>query len=152
MQMQMPFFPSLTKLVNANLGFYELDDFVYYLHNGSPIYCHHKESVSSYRYICGNLVFNRLCSAAELARALGVNKRNIERYARAIKDNGTDHYFHKKDRRGQCHKMTSDVLEKAQQLLDSGKSQLKTAKELGISESSIRYHLRKGTLKKKLTR
>jgi hypothetical protein len=51
MQMQMPFFPSTTKLVNANLGFYELDDFVYYLHNGSPIYCHPKESVSSYRYI-----------------------------------------------------------------------------------------------------
>lgn len=152
MQMQMPFFPSSTKLVNANLGFYESDDFVYYLHNGSPIYCHHKESVSSYRYICGNLVFNRLCTAAELARALGVNKRNIERYARAIKDNGTDHYFHKEDRRGQCHKMTSEVLEKAQKLLDSGKSQLKTAKELGISESSIRYHLRKGTLKKKLTR
>jgi len=31
--------------------------------------------------------------------------------------------------------------------LDSGKSQLKTSKELSISESSIRYHLRKGTVK-----
>jgi hypothetical protein len=149
-EMQMPFFPSSTKLVNANLGFYESDDFVYYLHNGSPIYCHHKESVSSYRYICGNLVFIRLCTAAELARPLGVNKRNIERYARKIKDNGTDYYFHKEDKRGQCHKMTTDVLEKVQQLLNSGKSQLKTAKELGISESSISYHLRKGTLKKKI--
>jgi hypothetical protein len=149
MQMQLPFFPSSTKLVNANLGFYELDDFVYYLHNGSPIYCHHKDQVSSYRYICGNLVFNRLCTAAELSRALGVHRRNIERYAKAIRDNGTDDYFHKKDRRGQCHKMTSEVLEKAQKSLDSGESQLKTAKELGISESSIRYHLRKGTLKKK---
>jgi DNA-binding CsgD family transcriptional regulator len=49
--------------------------------------------------------------------------------------------------------MTSEVLEKAQKSLNSGKSQLETAKELGISESSIRYHLRKGTLKKKrLTR
>lgn len=108
-----------------------------------------KEMYQSYRYICGNLVFNGLCTAAELARALGVNKRNIERYAKSIRDNGTDDFFHKKDRRGQCHKMTSEVLEKAQKSLDSGKSQLATAKELGISESSIRYHLRNGTFKKK---
>jgi len=33
--------------------------------------------------------------------------------------------------------MTSDVLGKSQQLLDSGKSQLKTAKELGVSEIVI---------------
>lgn len=149
MQMQMPFFPSTTKLVNATLGFYELDDMVYYLHNGSPIYCHHKDNISSYRYVCGNLVFNRLCSSSELAKALGVNKRNIERYAYKIKDKGTEHFFQKKDKRGQCYKMTSDVIEKAQQLINSGKSQVATAKELGISESSIRYHLRNGKLKKK---
>jgi len=38
----------------------------------------------------------------------------------------------------------------AQHLLDDGISQLKTAKILGVSESSIRYHLKNGNLKKKL--
>ena len=147
--MQLPFFPSSTKLINPSLGFYEEKGFVYYLHNGSPIYCHKKDDLNSYRYICGNIVFNGLCGASELAKALGVNKRNIERYAKAIKEKGTEYYFHKEDKRGQCHKMTSEKLIEAQRHLDSGKSQLKTADELGLSESCIRYHLRQGNLKKK---
>jgi len=44
--------------------------------------------------------------------------------------------------------MTPEVLIEAQNLLDSGKSQLETAKKLGVSENTIRYHLGKGTLKK----
>ena len=149
MQMQLPFFPASTKLINPTLGFYENEGLVYYLHNGSPIFCHKKEDITAYRYICGNLVFNKLCTAVDLAKALGVNRRNIERYTAAIRENGQGHYLNKKDRRGQCHKMLPEVLVKAQELLDSGLSQLKTAKTLGVSESSIRGHIKKGSLKKK---
>lgn len=149
MQMQLPLFPPSTKLINPTLGFYENEGFVYYLHNGSPIFCHKQEDILAYRYICGNLVFNKLCTAVDLAKALGVNKRNIERYTVAIREHGIGHYLNKKDGRGQCHKMTPDILEKAQELIDSGKSQLKTAHTLGVSESSIRNHIKKGNLKKK---
>lgn len=149
MQMQLPFFPASTKLINSTLGFFESEGLVYYLHNGSPIFCHKQEDILGYRYICGNLVFNKLCTAVDLAKALGVNKRNIERYAMAIRENGIGYYLNKKDRRGQCHKMLPEVLVKAQELLDSGKSQLKSARILGVSESSIRGHIKKGNLKKK---
>jgi DNA-binding Lrp family transcriptional regulator len=44
--------------------------------------------------------------------------------------------------------MTLNVIDKAQELLDAGQSQSRIAKQLGISESSIRYRLRKGSLKK----
>lgn len=47
--------------------------------------------------------------------------------------------------------MTPEVLSKTQQLLDKGLSKEAIARELGISSSSIRNHLKKGTLKKKLT-
>lgn len=149
MQMQLPFFPASTKLINPTLGFYESEGLVQYLHLGSPIFCHQKDDLSSYRYVCGNLVYNRLCTISELARALGVKKRNIERYAQSVREHGPGYYFQKEDHRGQCHKMTPDVVNKAQQLLDLGRSYSKTARELGVSESSIRYHLVKGTLKKK---
>jgi DNA-binding CsgD family transcriptional regulator len=46
--------------------------------------------------------------------------------------------------------MTPEILKEAQELLDAGKSQLKTAQTLGVSESSIRGHITKGNLKKKL--
>ena len=149
MQMKLPFYPTSTKLINPTLGFFEMNGIVQYLHIGEPIYCHRKDDLASYRYICGNLIFNKLCTISELARALGVNKRNIERYAKSVQENGTSHFFHKEDRRGQCHKMTPDIVEKAQAFLDLGHSQQKTANELSVSESSIRYHFRKGNLKKK---
>ena len=41
-------FPEHTKYINATLGLFSRDDYVYYLHNGSPIYCHEKDV----RWLC----------------------------------------------------------------------------------------------------
>jgi hypothetical protein len=51
MQMQLPIFPASTKLVNSNVGIFEKDDFIYYLHNGSPIFCHDENDLNSYKII-----------------------------------------------------------------------------------------------------
>lgn len=54
--MQMHIFPESTKLINPFVGFYKKEGVVYYLHNGSPIFCHQEEELNSYRYITANLV------------------------------------------------------------------------------------------------
>ena len=149
MQLQNPIFPQQTKLINGSLGFYAQEGFVYYLHNGNPIFCHSHEDRNSYRYILANLVVNKMCTCAELSRALGINRKNIERYMKTLREKGTDHFFNREERRGQCHKFTEKTREKAQELLNEGYSQKATAKELGLSESAIRYHIRNGNLKKK---
>lgn len=82
--MQLPIFPEGTMLVNACLGFRKSGDYVYYLHNGSPIFCHEENDMNSYRYITANLVDNGLCKSSELADSLGVNGRNIERHVKAF--------------------------------------------------------------------
>lgn len=148
MQMQLPIFPADTRLVNATLGIRCEDDMVYYLHNGSPIFCHAQSNINHYRFICGNLVASNLCRASELADTLGVNRRAIERYAKKHRENGTDVYFNKGDRRGQCFKMTPEMLSKAQVLLDQSLSQEEISRQLHISSSCIRDHIKKGTLKK----
>ena len=152
MQMQLPIFPQSTTLVNANVGFFEKDDFVYYLHNGSPIYCHQKNDLNSYRYITANLVVTNLCSPSELARALAVNPRNIQRYAKSLREKGADWFFQRVEKRGDAHKLTSEKLDQAQQRIDDGIPVAMTARELGVTEGALRYHLRIGTLKKKLPR
>ena len=82
MQMQMPIFPETTKLINGSVGFYQKEDFIYYLHNGSPIFCHYKDSMHNYHFILGNLVVSKLCQPSEISKSLGVSKRNVERYAK----------------------------------------------------------------------
>jgi len=79
---------------------------------------------------------------------LGISQRNVERYAQKLRKQGIESFFNQVDHRGECYKMTEPILLQAQQLLDDGKSQLTTAKTLGVSESCIRYHLKSGTLKK----
>jgi predicted transcriptional regulator len=148
MQLQLPIFPESTKLINSSVGFYKEKDFIYYLHNGSPIFCHHVDSTNNYRYILANLVESKLCHPMEISKALGISQRNVERYAKKLRECGMESFFNQIDQRGECYKMTESLLLQAQHLLDDGNSQLKTAKILGVSESSIRYHLKNGNLKK----
>jgi len=149
MQRQLPFFPSETRLINITLGYYEKDDFVYYLHNGNPIYCHAKGDKNSYRFILGNLVTNKLCTITDLHESLGEPRKNIERYAKTFREKGAGYFFARKETRGQCYKMTKDLLETIQSLMDEGWSLYRISKHQAISEAAIRYHIKNGNLKKK---
>ncbi|RLD25287.1 MAG: hypothetical protein DRI54_05215 [Bacteroidetes bacterium] len=149
MQMQLPIFPSTTKLINTSVGIFEKDDFVYYLHNGSPIHCHQKNDLNSYRYITANLVVSGLCMPSDLAKAIGVSNRNIQRYAKALREKGPNHFFNREEHRGRAHKLTDEVLKDAQQMIDNFYSVGDVARLLGVTDGALRYHIKKGNIKKK---
>ena len=149
MQQILPLFPHETRMVNFQVGFKQIDDFVHYFVNGMPVYCHQKDDKNFYRYVLGTLVNNGFCSITELSKALGVPKKNVERYAKALREKGVSYFFSRKETRGQCHKFTHEKMHEAQRLLDLGYSQQGTAKTIGVSESAIRYHIKAKTLKKK---
>ena len=149
MQMQLPIFPSSTKLINSDVGFFEKDDFVYYLHNGSPIYCHATHDLNGYRYIAANLVATKLCKPSELARALGVSSRNIQRYAKTLREKGADWFFSREEKRGDAHKLTGAMLKEAERLIDEFYSVVDVARIFGVTEGALRYHIKKGNIKKK---
>lgn len=149
MQMQLPIFPEDTKLVNACLGFRKSEDYVYYLHNGSPIFCHQENDMNSYRYITANLVDNGLCKCSELADALGVNRRNIERYVKSLREKGSGWFLKREEKRGQAHKVTGDMKERAEKLINEFYSVSDVARMLGVTEGALRYHIKQGNIKKK---
>lgn len=150
MQLQLPFFPSDTKLINSSVGFREQDGTVYYLHNGNPIYCHGKYDRNCYRFVLASLVVNGLCKICELCVALGEGRKNIERYAKAYREQGAGYFFERKERRGQCYKMTPEKLTSIQSDLDHGVSIYRTSLNHEISEAAVSYHLKNGNLKKKV--
>jgi hypothetical protein len=149
MQQILPIFPDATRMVNYQVGFKQIDDFVHYFVNGMPVYCHEKDDKNGYRFVLATLVNNKFCSIKELSEALGVPRKNIERYTKALREKGMAYFFNRKETRGQCHKFTSEKVKDAQALLDVGYSQQGTAKRIGVSESAIRYHIKSGLLKKK---
>jgi hypothetical protein len=149
MQLQLPFFPEHTKYINSTLGVFGKDALVYYLHNGSPIYCHGNDDRKCYRFIVGNLIHNQLCTISEFHESTGESRKNIERYAKTFREKGTSHFFLGKETRGQCYKVTESLLLEIQSKLDEGMSLYQAAKDCSISEAAIRYHLKKGTLSRK---
>ncbi len=106
MQMQLPLFPSETKLLSDSWGVFEKDDFVYYLHNGSPVHIHHKDDIKTYRYVTATLIVNHSCSAKRLSEVFGVGTFNFNRYAKLFRDKGADAFFGKDQRRGRRHELT----------------------------------------------
>jgi biotin operon repressor len=92
---------------------------------------------------------NNLCTISELSAALGEGRKNIERYAKALRDHGTGYFFNRKERRGQCHKMTPEKLSSIQSDLDQGVSIYRIALTHDISEAAVSYHIKNGNLKKK---
>lgn len=149
MQYQLPLFPEHTKLINDRIGFYQQSDFVYYLHNGSPIFCHSLEDKDSYRYILASLVVNGLCTSSEVSSALGIGVKNVQRYVKALRDKGTSYFFNRPDGRGQCHKFTPSKIAEVQALLDEGLSGYAISKRCGVSCGAIKNHIDNGDLKKK---
>jgi predicted DNA-binding transcriptional regulator YafY len=150
MQTWLPFFPENTKMINAFVGFVEINGTVHYMLGGKPLYCHDKDDRNVFRFVIALLVKNESCTIKELSDALGVPRKNIERYAKAYRDHGASHFFERKETRGQCYKMTPEKITAIQSDLDRGSSIYRTALNQDISESAINYHIKKGNLKKKL--
>lgn len=148
MQIQLPLFPSQTVLINSCLGVFKKDDTVYYLHNGSPIFCHLVSDITNYRYITGNLVVMGLCKPSELSKALGVPVINFQRYAKSIREKGATWFFARKENRGKCYKLDEKSIVAAQESINLGFSIQSTAKGLGVTEGALRYHIKTGKLKK----
>ncbi len=58
MQQILPIFPDNIKMVNYQVGFKQLDDFVHYFVNGMAVHCHQSDSKNAYRYVLATLVNN----------------------------------------------------------------------------------------------
>jgi len=148
MQLKLPIFPKGTKLINSCLGVYEKNGIVCYLHSGSPIFSHGISDRNTFRLITANLIDQGLCTAKELSIALGVTQRRMQRNVAHLRKHGIGYFFQSPNREGNCHKLTGDRLLVAQSYLDSGWNNSRIARELGVVEGCIRYHLTTGKLVK----
>lgn len=147
-QSVLPFFPSDTTMINANLGFKKVADTVYYFHQGKPINCHQVDDKRGFEFVVATLVRNGACKGSEISKAMGIGYKNVYRYCKKLREEGAEAFFAKSNRKGDCYRFTDELHSQAQHLLDEGFSVYKTAQKTGLSEGALRYHIKRGTLKK----
>lgn len=148
MQLKALFFPETARYINSFLAYWTVENFVYYMFSGSTFYCHKEDDRNAYKIVLGNMVTQGMCTISELHNALGEPRRNIERFAKAYREQGVSYFFNRPDARGQCYKLTPVLLSQIQSQLDKGHSMYRISKDCKISPSSITYHIvKKGTLR-----
>lgn len=148
-QKLLPLFPTDTEYLTSTLGVFKTDNSVFYLHSGVPIYSHLEEDLQNFRFITSKFLCQRLCTASDIVRVFHVSTDSVGRYRRQLEQKGEGSFFGPDHRHGHNYKMTEKVQQEAQKLLSEGQSQNSIAKQLGLSEGSIRYWIGKGVLKKK---
>lgn len=150
MQLQLPIFSRETKLISDCVGYYTKDGIVQYIVNGLPVFAHGEDDINSFRYIVSNFIDQGLCKRIEVHRAFHVSDDSIYRYFKLYKDKGADGFFGERARsKRRCHKVVGAMSERIQKQIDEGRSINSIAKEVGISEGTIRYQIQQGYLKKK---
>ena len=148
MQLQFPFYPKEARLINPHVGVYERGDFVQYIVNGMPIFSHGKEDINLFRYITSNLISQGLCRKVEIVRTFGVSEDSVSRAYKKFKERGADGFFGTEARHGHAHKILGERKVRILRKIDKGQSVNSIAIEEGVGESSIRYAIKQGYLKK----
>ena len=152
MQMRLPLFTSDVTLINNTLGFQSTEGIVYYLLNGLPIYSHVENDLQAFRFFISNLIARGLCKKTEVRAAFHLSIDFVNRSCRAYAKEGEPGFFKPENRHGYCYKLIGDNLNLAQKLLDEQKNNCEVARQCNVKESSIRYAIKEGHLKKKLAR
>jgi hypothetical protein len=116
--------------------------------NGLPVYAHSNDDLEGFRFITSNFIHQKLCRKTEVQKCFHVSPDSVQRAYNKFITEGEKGFFGKDNRKGVAHKL-GVKMERIQNKLDKGRSQLSIAREEGISEGSIRYSIRQGYLKKK---
>jgi hypothetical protein len=148
MQLSLPLFTVETTLINNNLGFFNKDGIVYYLVNGLPIYSHIESDLQAFRFFISNLITRGLCKRMEVKRAFHISIDFVNRACRVYEAEGETGFFKPENRHGYCYKLIGENLVLAQKLLDEGLNNCEVGRQCKVTESSIRYAMKVGHLKK----
>jgi hypothetical protein len=147
MQLQLLFRKVLADI--RHLGFYVKDDMVQYIINGLPAYAHSKGDHQSFGFITSNFIDMGLCTERRCSGPL-MGITNVGRAYKLFKEKGSEGFFGADKRHGKAHKIIGERKERIQKKLDKGKSISGIAREEGVAEGGIRYHIKQSSLKKSL--
>ena len=149
MQLTLPIFPSGSILISDCLGVMSHGKIVQYIANGLPVYQHGEEDIDSFRFAISNFITLGLCKKTEVMQAFHVSESFVQRACKKAVSEGAPGFFSKDNRKGSNHVIVESVRQQLQELLDKGRSVNGMSKQFGLNESTIRYQIKQGYLKKK---
>jgi hypothetical protein len=147
-QVQLPIFPASSTALTEEVAFEQRDGTVYYFNGHLPVFSHPVDDLASFRFFTSQLILNGNASQGQVSRAFGVPLITVKRAVKKLREEGAAGFFRPAPPR-QGHRLTSELLLRAQSLLDEGIGVPAIGEELGVLPNTIHKAISHGRLKKK---
>ena len=147
-QLQLPVFPPGSTPINNDMCFIREKETITYIYGNLPVFQHHINDLQTFRMIISQFYVNGSVKQADLCRAFGISKISVKRSVKLYREKGPKGFYEERRRRGPAV-LTEEVLAKAQQILEEGKTVSDVSQTLGLKRDTVDKAVRAGRLKKK---
>ena len=144
-QLQLPIFPHGLTSITEDLAFQREDGKVVYFHGLLPVFQHEEKDLRSFRMYTSQLIGNGTVRQGDIVRAFGVPLATVKRYMKIHRQQGSAGFF-QQPRRRSANVLTAEVKQRAQALLDEGKSVPEVSSETGVAGNTLHKAIQAGRL------
>jgi hypothetical protein len=147
-QLQLPIFPAGVTEINNRVAVEAKDGQVCYVYGHLPVFQHEETDVRSFRMFTSQMIVTGSAKPREIVETFGVSIVTVKRYMKVYRQQGAKGFYETKPRHSSASKLKAETLERAQQLLDEGKSVPELAAELNVLGNTIHKAIRAGRLRR----
>lgn len=152
--MQLPIFPQGVTHITPEVAFQCEEGKVCYFNGHLPVFIHDKEDLATFRMFSSQLVVTGNATQAQIARAFGVPLVTVKRYVKLYRQGGPCAFYVAPKQRS-ASKLSPQVCQQVQALLDQGLEVPEVGRRMGILANTLHKAIRAGRLrgaKKKIYR
>jgi len=147
-QLQLALFPEGVTSITAEVGFQCRDGRVTYFYGHLPLFHHDAADIISFRIITSHMILSGAVRECDILRAFPVPRITLRRSVKKLREEGIRAFFEDR-RRGRPSVLKGPVHERAQQMLDEGRSVAAIGRELKVKADALYKAIRQGRLRKR---
>jgi hypothetical protein len=146
-QLQLPIFPAGVTEINSQIAVLKKDGMVHYIYGHLPVFHHAETDVRGFRMFTSQMVVDGTVKPKELVQAFGVPMISVKRSVKVYRERGAEGFYASKPRHSSASVLKGTVLERAQQMLDDGKSIPEVSKALNVLPTTLHKAVDAGRLR-----
>jgi len=136
-QLILPLFEEGVQLITPTLGYEKRDGVMYYFHGGLPLLRHDEDDLASFRAAVCQFVESGACSQMDIVRAFGIPAISVKRLLKKFRAEGPGGFYPRAVPARKPRVLTDEVIARAQDLADEGRSAREIAETLGLKADTV---------------
>jgi hypothetical protein len=131
--------------IPAEIAFHRHAGKVYCFSGHLPVFVHEERDLATFRMFTSQLVINGNVTQAQISRTFRVPLVTVKRYVKLYRQGGVHAYFTPEKRRT-GHKLSAEVRQHAQTLLNKGLAVPEVGQRVGILSKTLHKAIQDGRL------